>query len=345
MEEAYFKKIISVAVFFALLVLSFFLLKPILLSIIAGIILAFIFLPVYEWINKRLKSKNVSATILVIILILIIVLPMWFLTPIAIDQSFKIYQVSQEIDFIKPLKTIFPSFFASEKFSVEIGQVISSFISKTANSLVNALGDLILNFPKIFLHLLVIFLTFFFVLRDRKELTSYLKSLSPFSKEVENKFFESSKGITTSVIYGQFIVGLAQGLIAGLGFFIFQVPNALFLTLLASLAGIFPIIGTMVVWVPVAFYLIIEGNTFATIGVVIFGIISSSIDNFLRVLIVSKRTRIHSGILLVGMIGGLLLFGLLGLILGPLILSYLLILLDIYRKRNTKGIFIQTSSR
>lgn len=345
MEDVYFKKNISIAIFLVLLVLSFFLLKPILISIISGIILAFIFFPIYEWVNKRIKSKNVSATILCIFLIILIILPMWFLTPIAIDQSFKIYQASQQVDFIKPLQKIFPSLFASEEFSSEIGSTIRTFISRTANSLVNAFGELILNFPKIFLHLMVVFLTFFFVLRDRDELVSYLRSLSPFSKDVENKFFESSKRITASIIYGQFIVGLAQGVIAGLGFFIFNVPNALLLTLFASLAGIFPIIGTAIIWVPVAVYLIMDGNTFATFGVVIFGIISSSIDTPLRAIIVSKRTRIHSSILLIGMMGGLFLFGFLGFILGPLILSYLLILLEIYRKKNVPGIFLQTSNR
>ena len=345
MEEIYFKKIMTAGIFLILIVLSFFLVKPILISLILGIILAFIFSPIYDWINDKIKSKNITAFILCALLLAIIILPIWFLTPIIIDQSFKVYQASQNMDFITPLKNIFPSMFASEEFSSEIGSIIRTFVTTTANKLVNSFGELILNFPVLFLHSLVVFFTFFFVLRDREELASYLKSLSPFSRDVEKKFFESSKGITASVIYGQVIIGLIQGIIAGIGFFIFQVPNALFLTFLASLAGIFPIIGTAIVWVPVAIYLIMDGNTFATLGVVIFGTISSSIDTFLRPIIVSKRTRIHSSVLLIGMVGGFFLFGIVGFVLGPLILSYLLILLEIYRKKSVPGIFIQPSTR
>jgi len=343
MKEEYFKKILTAIILGVLLVLAFFLLRPLLLSIVLGVILAFIFNPVYKLVNKKLKTKNLSAIIICASLITLIALPVWFFTPIIIDQSFKMYQASQQVDFVTPFQNFFPSIFASEDFSAEIGSTIRSFVSGLANKLVNSLGELILNFATFFFKSIVVFFTFFFVLRDKDELISYLKSLSPFSKDVEEKFFESSKNITASVIYGQVIIGVIQGFIIGLGFFIFGVPNALFLTLLASLAGIFPIIGTAIIWIPVAIYLIIEGSTFATIGVIIFGVISSSVDNFLRPIIVAKRTDIHTSVLFIGMIGGLFLFGVLGFILGPLILSYLLILFEIYRNKKVPGFFIQKS--
>jgi predicted PurR-regulated permease PerM len=341
MQEEYLKKILNILVLGVLLVLAFFLLKPLLLSIILGVILAFIFNPIYKLINKRLKSKNFSAIIICSSLIILILLPIWFFTPIIIDQSFKVYQASQKIDFGNHFNNFFPAIFSSENFSNEIGSTISSFVSGVANKLVNFLGELILNFATFFFKSIVVFFTFFFVLRDKNELILYLKSLSPFSKSMEKKFLESSKNITASVIYGQVIVGVIQGLITGLGFFIFGVPNALFLTLLATLAGIFPIIGTTIIWIPVAIYLISEGNTLATFGVIIFGVVSSSVDNFLRPMIVAKRTNLHVSVLFVGMIGGLFLFGVLGFILGPLILAYLLILLEIYRNKPAPNFFIQ----
>ena len=341
MDDIYFRKITTTIPLIVLVVLSFFLLKPILLSIILGLILAFVFTPVYDWVYKITKSRNISAILICLLLILLIVLPLWFFTPIIVDQSIKIYLASQQMDFVTPIKNIFPSLFASEEFSAEIGSIIYSFVTKATNSLMNSLSQLMLNFPTLFLQSLVVFFTFFFVLRDKEQLLSYIKSLLPFSKDVEKKLFESSKGITSSVIYGQIIIGIIQGLLVGLGFFIFGVPNALFLTLLACLAGVFPIIGTAIIWVPVVIYLLIAGNTFPAIGVIIFGLISSSLDNFIRPIIVSKRTQMHSSLVLIGMIGGLFLFGILGLILGPLILAYLLIILEIYRRKDVSGIFIQ----
>ncbi len=333
MENQDFKKITTIVILALLLVLSFLLLRPILLSIIVGIILAFIFSPVYNWFYKHTKWRNASAALICILLLVLIILPIWFLTPILIDQSLKIYFAAQQADFVTPLKSIFPDLFASEEFSAEVGSITHSFVTKIANSLVNSLAKMILNFPIIFLQLLVVFFTFFFVLRDKEKLIEYIQSLLPFSASIQKKLFESSRAITISVIYGQIIIGIIQGIITGLGFFIFRVPNALLLSSLAILAGVFPIIGTGIIWVPLVIYLLIKGSTFSALGVALFGVIASTMDNFLRPLIVSKRTKLNSSIILIGMIGGLFFFGVLGLILGPLILAYLLILLEIYRKK------------
>ena len=341
MDDTYFRKITTALLLIALIVLSFFLVKPIILSVIWGIILAFIFAPVYNQLYKFVKSKNLSAILICLLLIVLIILPFWFLIPIFVDQSIKLYAASQQVDFITPLKSIFPSLFSSGKFTEEISSTFFTFVTKIINSLLNYLSQLVLNLPNILIQLAVVFFTFYFVLRDKEQFFSYIQSLIPFSKEIEKKIVHYTKGITVSVIYGQVIIGIIQGIIAGAGFFIFGVPNALLLTLLTCLAGIFPIVGTAIIWIPVALYLLISGNPLAAVGVTIFGIISSVIDNFLRPIIVSRRSKIHPAILLIGMIGGLFMFGILGFILGPLILSYLLILLEIYRDKKIKGILIQ----
>lgn len=318
------------------MILSFLILKPIILSIVIGVILAVVFAPIYDWLSEKTRAKNISAFIICIFLVLVILLPIWFLTPIFIKQSFEVYQFSQQIDFVSTLKGIFPSLFASEQFSHEIGSVLSSFVTNITNALLNSFSKFLLNFPLFFLQLVIVFFTLFFILRDKEQLISYIRLLSPFSKNTEDKLFKSSREITLSVIYGQVFIGIIQGIIAGIGFFIFGVNNALFLTLLASLSAIFPIVGTAIVWIPVTIYLLIGGNTGAGIGVLIFGILSSSIDNILRPLFVSKRTRMHPLILIIGMIGGLLFFGILGFILGPLILAYVLIILETFESSPTR---------
>ncbi len=332
MDQDFYKKIITGAILVALLILSYFLLKPILLSIITGLILAFVFAPLYDLMNKKIKSKNLSVTIICLILLAIIVIPLWFLTPVVLDQAVKVYAASQKIDLVAPLKNVFPSLFKSDLISTEILPIVKSFILKSINSLTNSFAGLILNFPTIMLQLLVVIFTFFFALRDKNSLIEYVKSLLPFPKEVEKKLFDSSKGIAASVLYGQVVIGTIQGIVTGLGFFIFGISNALLLTFLATLAGIFPIIGTSVIWIPVAAYFLIQGNSFAAVGVSVFGLLSSLVDNLLRPIIVSRRTSLNSSLVLIGMIGGIFLFGILGIILGPLILAYLLIILELYRK-------------
>jgi predicted PurR-regulated permease PerM len=341
MEEKYFRIIMTSIILVVLAVLAFLLLKPLLLSIIIGIILAFLFLPLYNQVNKLFKSKGLSAFLMCILLLVVIILPVWYLAPVAIDQSIKFYLSSQEMDLVTPFKTIFPSLFKTETFSAEIGSTIQSFITRSTNSLMNTLSNFILNFPRIFLQTLVVFFTFFFVLKDHNKMTSYIKSLLPFSKEVEKKLFHSSRSITLSILYGQVLVGIVQGIITGIGFFIFKVPNALLLTVLAAVAGIFPIIGTAIVWIPVAIYFFLAGNTVSGFGIIIFGLISTVLENFIKPIFVSQRTKVNSSIILIGMIGGIFMFGLLGIILGPLILAYLLIVLEVFRNKKLPGSFIE----
>ncbi len=341
MDDIYFKRVMTSVLLFALIVLFFFLVKPILMSIITGILLAFVFSPVYDWLHKKTSSRNLSASIISAFLVLIIILPFWFFMPVVIDQSFGIYQAAQTFDFVTPLKTIFPGLFASEGLSNEIASTLHSFTTKIANYILNLFGEIILNLPTIVLQFLVMAFTFYYVLRDKEELLTYIQSLLPFSKEVEHKLFEYSKGITYSVIYGHVIIGLLQGIIVGLGFYLFKVPNALFLTLVAVILGILPIIGTTIVWLPASIYILVSQGTIPAFGVAIFGLLSNFVEEFLRPIIIARKTQINSALILIGMIGGVFLFGILGVILGPLIMGYLLILLEVYRNKRMPGLLIQ----
>ncbi len=338
----YTRKAFSLIAIVFLLVLTFLIIKPIMVSIIVALVLAFVFAPVYDWLYKHTKSRNISAFAIILFLLAIIIIPIWFFTPILVNQAYEIYQLTLKIDFTSILKSIFPSLFASEQFATDVGGITSSFTSKIANNIVAYLAQIILNFPVIMIHLLVVFFTLFFVLRDRQKVIDYVKSVLPFPKEVEKRIFEYSSGITASLIYGQIIIGLIQGITLGIGLFIFRIPNALFLSLLAIFAGILPIIGTFIVWAPLLISLFITGApTITILGVLFFGIISSSVDNIIRPIITSKRTKINSAILFVSMIGGLFFFGILGLILGPLIISYLIIFLEIYRGNEKPSILME----
>jgi predicted PurR-regulated permease PerM len=335
MEDTTIDQIFTFLIIIILIFISFLIVKPILLSIIFSLIFAFIFYPLYQKLLIRIKNKNISAGIVCLLIIIFIGLIIWLLVPIIIEQSIKIYIYSQETDFIDSFKKIFPLIFESEIF-LESGPIFNSFFTKITNSLMNYFGNILLNLPTISLHLLIIMFIFFFALRDGKELVKYIENSLPFQLEIKKKILNYAKDITNLVVYGQILIGILQGLIVSISFFIFKVPNALFLSFLAILAGIFPIIGTSIIWIPVVIYFLFKENLFIAIGISIFGIISTLSDNFIRPVIISKKINLNTPIILIGMVGGLFLFGLLGLILGPLILSYLFILLDLYKNKIIK---------
>lgn len=340
MNDPYFKKIATTVIFAIIAILAFLVMKPVLLSVVMGGLLAFMFLPLFKYIKKYVKSGFLAASIICTLLVILIIILFWYLTPIFLEQSVKIFLQLQAMDLLAPLKQAFPTFFASEEVSAEIGSALSSFISKLSTFSIKFFSNLLLDLPTVALQFFVVCVTFFFVLKDNDLMVKYLKSILPFSKDVENRLFEQSKAITYAVVYGQIITGLIQGLIVAAGLYLFEIQNATLLSLLAIIAGVLPIIGTTVVWIPVCIYLFATGNLYGFLGIFIFGAFSSTLDNFLRPLIVSQKANVHTSVVLVGMIGGVFMFGVLGLLIGPLILAYLFTILDIYRNKNAPDVFI-----
>ena len=338
-DEKLFKQIATIIIVSVLVILTFFILKPILISTVFGLILAFIFYPIYKRLNSKIKNSNLSALIICIALITIILLPLFFLIPIFVKQTFEAYNIIRQTDFLSSFRTIFSTLFSSQEISNDMIVSINAFASNIASSFFNSFTDVLLNSPTIILNIALIIFIFFFGLRDGEKFVSYLQDLSPLSKESEKKVLQQFKDITYAVIFGQIIIGLAQGIVTGIGLFIFGVPNALILALLAIFFSILPMIGPWLVWVPVDIYLFLEGKTGAALGLLIYGLLVISwIDNLIRMYIVSKRTKINSAVILVSMVGGLLMFGVLGLILGPLIVSYLLLFLEFYRNKKSPGL-------
>jgi len=333
------KKILAALITVGLIILLFLILRPILFSIILGIIFAFIFFPIYFWIYKKIKSKNFSAFIICALLVLVIIVPIIVLFPYLTDQLVNSYTSFKQIDIITPIKLLFPNLLTNDFLLVVIEDSIESITSNFINSFLNSIT--VSNIVSFAFQILVFFFTLFFTLRDNEELNNFIKSLLPFSKDIQNKLYKSSKEITASILYGQVIIGLIQGASLGIGLFVFSVPNAILLTLAAILAGILPIIGTALIWVPVLLYLLVAGNAGAAFGILMFGLFSSSIDNILRPLFLSKKATLSPSLAMIGVIGGWMFFGILGIILGPLIIAYFLIIIESYRDKSLPGLIIK----
>ncbi|MFZ1970874.1 MAG: AI-2E family transporter [Candidatus Nanoarchaeia archaeon] len=334
-------KIVILVVLAVLAVLSFFILQPVLMSIIFGFVLVFICAPLYNLIHKKIKSKNLSASIITLLLLIVIVVPLIFLIPAVVNEVIKIYTFAENIDFVTPIEKLLPTMSQSGALSAEVDSILHSFITKLTTGMIDSVSNFLVDLPIILLQLTVVLFTFFFVMRDKEEIILYLKSILPFSKEVQEKLLKATGDVTVSVLYGQIVVGLITGAIAGVGFFLFGIPNALFFMILVIIAGVLPVIGAPIIWVPMVIYLLVTGNTVATLGVTIFGIASIIVENLLRPLLISKRLMINSLLALLGTIGGLLLFGVLGLLLGPLIIAYFAIFLEIYRNKKFSGLIVR----
>jgi predicted PurR-regulated permease PerM len=307
-------------------ILAFFILKPIIISIIFGVLFAYIFNPIYKGIYRITGKKNLAATILIMGITFIITLPLIYFTPVIVREAVDTLNLLQNLNFGD----------IAEGFSINLDDIFSQAIV----AFINQFKNILINLPSFLLQFVVFLFTFFFVIRDSEDIRGYLSSLSPLSRITEAKFLRELRGITNAIVFGQVLVGILQGVAVGAILFIFGVPKALILTILACLLSIIPILGSWLVWVPVAIYLLSIGQAFQGILLLIYGIVFiSSIDNFVRPYLLSRQSNLPVPLSIIGTIGGLYFFGIAGLILGPLTLAYALIIIEFYREGRLNDLF------
>jgi len=343
MEDKEIKKYVVITLFAILAVLSFFIIKPIFLAIFIGLVLAYLFSPLYRLINKKITSKNISALIVILLVAILISVPIILVIRYSLSNLDRVYNYVSSISDVESLiKTTFPQLLNNEQISINIHAITTSLSSKISGFVSSAINNLFFNIIPILLSVAITLFIFFVAMRDQEELKSYIVSLSPFSKEYQKKFYEKFESVTYSAIYGELVVGVSQGIIAGIGFFICGVPHALLLTFLLTLASILPIIGPWLIWIPVDIYLFLNGHTGSAIGLLIYGLfIINWVDTILRPIVVSKGTKMNSAIALIGMTGGLYVFGIMGLIIGPLILAYFILLVEAYKDKKIGSMVFQ----
>jgi len=318
---------------------AIFILKPIILAIFLGILVAYIFHPLYNPLKKYIKGDNLSTAIFCLLLIGLLAIPLFFLLPLFVKEVFNAYLYIQKVDLTSALVSMIGSFFSEDVtrvIAVQANLFIVKFFNFSMVSLSSAFSDL----PTLMLKFAVFLFTFYFVTRDSEKIKAYLTELSPLSKSTEDKFSQEFRNITNAVIFGQLLVGVIQGLCLGLGMLLLGVPKTGFLTVVAIIASIIPMIGAWLVWIPVSLYLFVVGNTVSGTILFLYGLLFvSTIDNILRPYFISKRSNVGTFVAILGIVGGLYSFGVMGLILGPLILSYVLIIIEFYRQGKLNELF------
>lgn len=332
------KRLIVLALILILGILVFFIIKPIILSIFGGLILAYILYPVHKKIYSITNIRNLSAALVTILIILIIIVPVWFLTPIIVQQIFSLFSMFQALELSKLFQFLFPN--APQQFVTQVSLTADTFVAKATSGILNSFLNILLDFPILLLHAFLVGFVFFFALRDGDKLTEFVSSISPLNKVHEKVLVDQFKTLTASIIYGHVITGLVQGLVAGIGFYLFGVSNALILTFLAILLSIIPLIGPAIIWIPLSIYLFTTANPAVAIGFLAYNVfIVSTVDNIIKPYIVAKRSSESIVVVFIGMIGGLLVFGILGLVLGPLVLTYFITLLRAYKDKTLASLF------
>ncbi|MDP3881278.1 MAG: AI-2E family transporter [Nanoarchaeota archaeon] len=338
LDEKDIKRLSTLGLIIILGIIAFFVVRPILIATITGLILAYVFTPLYRKINVHIKSKNISAWLASILIIAILIIPLWFIFPIVLKQVYELYGQYQSLDMTNIVKSIFPS--ASDKFLVQTTATLNNLVLTLTSTISNLITNFFLNIPYLLVDLFIIAFVFFYALRDSDKLIDFFRSISPLSEVHQKILVKHFKDMTDSIIYGQVIVGIVQGAFAGLGFAIFGIENALVLTLLAMIFSIIPFLGPFIIWIPIAIFLFANGQVSLGTAYFLYNLlIVSVVDNIVRSYLISKKVKVSPAIIMVGMIGGLYLFNIIGLIIGPLVLAYLVTILESFKDKSVYALF------
>ncbi|MFT4061850.1 MAG: AI-2E family transporter [Edaphocola sp.] len=283
----------------------------------------------YFVLTEKRGWKPIWATsFFLVAIVAVIALPLWLLVEIMIPQVNSLLDNKALIvEKYNALRDFMQRTPALNRISIKQEQVFG-YLQK-----LSALIPMLLNsVAEVFVNIATALFMLYFMLKNARNMERFLNVFLPFSAKSKNKLWQETNMMVRANAIGIPILGFFQGVVAVVGYFIFGVNNALLWGMLTGVATIVPAVGTMIVWVPIAIIQFATAGVTNGVGLTLYClIIVGGIDNVLRFTILKKIGDVHPLITVFGVILGLKVFGVIGLIFGPLLLSYFGVLVKIYR--------------
>lgn len=307
-----------------LAVVSFMILKPFVSDLLTAMIIAYMFYPIHKWVQKKIKNKFISSLLVVILIFLLIAIPLTWVV-----NSF--YGEVRDLIIMQnylPGNDNNTSQLLTLKKLGEIAMERTDLFSKTYEifQFVSRISSSIIHF------FITMFMTFFFI-KDGDKFAKFLKDTLRFKTGYGLDVAEIMQKTIHAVVYGIIIVAIIQGIVAGLGYGVLSgfgaIKNPVFWAILTVLAALIPTIGTGLIWFPMSLYVGAKGILFDEISLIILagalllygGLVVGTIDNFIRPKLIGDRANIHPVVVLIGVLGGIGVFGFIGIIFGPVIFA------------------------
>ena len=330
-----------------LLYVAFRIIWPFMTAILLGAILVTLTFGIFRKVRERLKgSSNKAATVMLLGITFVVVIPALILAILLVQQANVVMQKLQSGDaqqvirridvaaYLEPIRRIAPQFdpktLSPERLLLPALQQIPGWVARHGGGLIGGLAGMVLGFA-------LVLLSMFFFYVEGEEIVQQLSILSPLPKRYDREFGARFKDVIDATFRGQVFTGLAQGAMTGIGLAIAQVPGAGFWGAVAAILSLIPMVGAAAVWVPASIYLVISasmGNRgwWQAIFMILWGVIPVSlIDNVVRPWAMRGKAQLPAIPLLFAVLGGMQAFGFVGLVIGPLVFSLLMSIIDIYK--------------
>jgi predicted PurR-regulated permease PerM len=338
-----FLVILAFILFLAFLVFRHFLITAAVAASVAALLG-----PIYDRLTRALRGRrSVSAAILVVATVMVILIPLMTYAILLKNQAVGFYEwIGPRLE-PETLRRLWseelPAHYAWME-SIKQGlrrtgldqesllSIVSPALSQLAAGANQGIQRALTGLTSALLYLILFLITLFFILRDGQALATTLRAIAPVSSEQAEEIYDRLTRTVKAVLYAMVVVPLAQGFLAMIGFRLFGLPSPIFWGTMLIFAAVIPGIGSPLVWLPAAVYLLLTAPLWQGIGMLLYGtLVISTSDNIIKPMLLHETARIHPLLAFFSILGGILSFGLIGFLIGPVILSLMLSAIRIYR--------------
>lgn len=337
---------LAVAIFLLVQILS-----PFLTVIFVGAVLVISFYPLYRVLLRWFRGlSRLASLISVLLVVLVILVPLSLFVLLLASEALNTYQGIQDkvnsgvfdkylqwgdggvfYDLKKNLEPVLNiDSIDLKKTIVDVAQSLSTFlVSQTAN--------LVAGVSTIFLSLIVMLFCMYYFFKDGDKLVRKVGSLSPLPSVYESELFKKIGSMVKAVVFGVFLTAIAQGVVGGIGFAIAGISNPVFWATAMAFFSLMPVVGTAIIWVPAVIILAVLGSWGAALFLLLWGlIVISLVDNFVRPILIGRKSHTYPLMTFLVVLGGVVTLGLKGVVIGPLVLMILMSFLHIYESEYNK---------
>jgi predicted PurR-regulated permease PerM len=326
--------------------LAFLLVKPFLMAILMAGILAVAFHHQYKFFLKNTRQGKILSALLTILLVLaIIIIPLLSMLGLLANEASNAYQkILSDRDFYQrqvegaiDLLNNVPFFNLLDLDRIFDQDQLSRSLRDLSQGLLGLIQSVYQNIVKFILLTFVMFFTMFYLLTEGEKLVEKVKYISPLSDKYENILVSRFVSMTRATLKGTIVIGLVQGFLGGVTFAIAGISSPFIWGLVLTIISILPAVGTPIIMIPAGIILLLSGQIWQGVFVLIMSIgLVSTIDNILRPELVGRDTQMHPLLVFFATLGGIISFGLMGFIIGPIIMALFLALWEIYGKEFKK---------
>ncbi len=280
-------------------------------------------------VHKRKWNRTLVTVLLLLFAVVVLIIPFFALTSLLIDKVRIVAQNTDQI--LAAVQGIERKLGVQVTEQAQVRQLLQQGAAKVSQW-IPTLASSVLN---VIVIVGLMLFTMYYLFTQEEAFLAGLHRYLPFREKTLDELSESLRNNVNANVLGQGIVALVQGLLTGATLWVFQVPDPLFWTVIAFFMAFIPVLGTPLVWGPAALYQFSQGHNGQGIGILLVGIIViMNIDNVLRIQLGKYMGDIHPWVTLVGLTLGVDIFGIVGLVIGPLLLSYLVVLMQVFAREN-----------